>query len=715
MEKDIWVELPIQLRAAPDPLGIYDPITGELLEDTATPDVQVLAYTNQNGYYAEEKLALRVSSGRGISGLVDHAGYEILSYEGNRGEASEMLSRMGWATVYRFEIEISDTSRTRLFVKQGLYGAAPDFETGYSDNIPGVKLYSRLLSVSKATAFTLFVVDKENNSTAVAFNITNVGEAPFATAVKIPQADRETVRVYVLPPEGEGVTDFEVYSLDTGVQVLLDEDTASDYNGHYYVVYSENDDYLINYRYKYNGTLIEHKLDASIYEINRREIALASGGIKWSENKAFEATPQDVTVQVTLTEAVKELQVVGTYDESIVTYQIAGNTVLVTYKDNHGAITMNCIANNGSLVTVILDAVTNVDKSAPEIKVASKELAANGKSLVLTLTSDERAIFREGGYVGELKSDSLYYYTRVITENDTYFYHFTDMAGRVTALEVEITELVKDGLVMQYSLSAEGTDVVTDPGTLEVRVGDLVYLNPSRDATARLGESEETALKAGEWTPIAITEAMGGGLPYLVAEDQFGNVLTQQLSRVVIPDGTAPEVVIDRYVLAVKVGTDPDELRTLLLANFSAFDDDTNMTYDVEFPADTTLTGVFNVVYKATDSAGNVGRATGRLRIMAGAEPMVRIDNEDVYRDATHILKTDANGRLVVDVEGRSYSVSIKSGIKTVAQMKIGSTVLATNVTGTEPIELGELEKGYHTLCILTQDRDYFRLILYVE
>ena len=715
LSKDIWAQLPFELREVPDPLGIYDPVTGERLEDTETPNIQILAYSNQNGYYAEEQLALRVISGRGSNSLATHEDYKLFEYVGNRGEASELLAQMGWATVYRFEVEIADMSRTRLFVKEGLYGAAPDYETGYSDNINGVKLNSRLLSVSAPAAFTLFVVDKENNSTAVAFNITNVGDAPFASTVKIPEADGEAVRVYVLPPEGEGVTDFEVYSLDTGVSVLLDEDTASDYHGHYYVRYTDNDDYTVNYRFKYNGTPIEQRVDTSIIEINRREIALEAGGIKWSDNALLEATDQAVTAQIHLTEAVAELQVVGTYSTDSVSFEIAGNLVRVTYNDNHAPITLICIADNGTSVTVSLAEVKNIDRSAPVITVAGRELAANGKSLLLTLTSNERAIFREGGYVGEVKSDNLYYYTRTITQNGTYTYHFTDMAGAVTEFEVTVTEIVGDALVIQYSTASDGAGAVTDPATLEVSVGDVVYVNPSRNVTAQMSGGDEIELTAGTWTPIEITDTMGGILPYLVAEDAYGNVLTQQFSKVRIPDGTAPTLVIERHVLSVKVGTDREEVKAALLANLTAFDDDTALTYDVEFPEDMSLTGVFNVVYVATDTAGNQGKATGKLRIIGGDEPVVWVDGEEVYRDATVILKATADGSLTVDVGGRTYTVSIKSGIKTVAQMKIGSTTLVANAKDGEPISLKGLAKGYYTVCILTQDRDYFRLILYVE
>ena len=715
LTEDIRVELPVTLLPIPDPLGIYDPVTGERLEDHTSPNVQVMAYSNQNGLYTVDPLILRVVGSADSAAFSENEGFTVLEYVGNRGEATDLLAGLGWASAYRFEVAISDTSRTRLFIKEGLYGEAPDYETGSSDDVPGVKLYSRLLTVTSPSAFTLFVVDKENNATAIAFDVSNVGAAPLATALKVPMEDGRTVRVYALPPQREGIENFIVTSPDPSVQVLLDEDANSPYYGLYYAEYAENDDYELNYAYTYEGSEVTDILRTTVFEVNRREIALAPGGIKWSSNKALEATSSSVTVQITLTERVAELRTPNGYDESVVRYEISGNVVLLTYTDNHEALTLICVADNGSQVTVELDGVTNVDQSAPDIRVVSRELAANGKSLVLTLSSSERAVFREGSYVGTLGEDGLYYYTRTIVDNGTYVYHFTDMAGHETVMEIEITELVKDPLTAAYSLTEDGQDAVSDPSLLSLMVGDTIYVKPSRAVTAQLNDGEEMELFADAWTALVISSHVGGILPYLVMEDAFGNVLTHQFSQIAVPDGTPPVVAVTLGVIAVKAGTDRAEIEALLLSNFTAFDDDDAITYAVEFPEDVSLTGVFNVTYKATDSAGNVGVETGKLRILAGAEPIVQIDGTSVYRDATHRIKAGEDGMLTVDVEGRSYNVYIKSGIKTVAQMKIGSTVLAANATGTEPIHPGELASGYYTVCILTQDRDYFRLILYVE
>ena len=57
--------------------------------------------------------------------------------------------------------------------------------------------------------------------------------------------------------------------------------------------------------------------------------------------------------------------------------------------------------------------------------------------------------------------------------------------------------------------------------------------------------------------------------------------------------------------------------------------------------------------------------------------------------------------------------VKIKSGIRTEAQMKDGITV--TDYTKEENVSLGQLEAGIYTVCIITQERDYFKILISVE
>ncbi len=715
IDYEIPIYLPVTLRPTEDPLGIFDPITGEKIEDTETPGVQILAYSNLNGYFTEKKLAIQVESARNSNIMYDRNGYTVFEYSGNIGSSDELLKELGWSTSFRFEIEINDRSTTRIFVKSGLYADAPDFDKGYSDSIDGVTLNSRILDVKKAAKFTLFIVDRENNYTAIPFNITNIGDAPVPSVEKV-AIGHERVRIYVIPPSEAGISGFTVTSLDTGVTVGTESDIQSKYYGIQYVEYKDNDDYIINYGFTFNGVPVEGSVSATVIEINRDDIALESGGVKWSDNKSAEVTVNNVTAELTFTHTVAELKTVGTVDGDKVKFEISGNKVYVTYLDNYGQIELVAEADNGTRVPVILDSVSNIDRAAAVIELVSKTLAENGRSLTITMRSNERALFREGGYVGERGEDGYYYYTRRVTENKTYKYIFADMTGLLTEFEVEVTEIVDEELTMQFSKSPAGEGAVSDPATLELKIGDFIYVNPSRDVTVSFNGGAGIEAKSGEWTEILISETAGGRFPYVQAIDAYGNILTEQFSQIEIPDGTAPTISIIKYVYSIVVNADRAEVEAALLQNFNAYDDDPDITYAVEFPEDLSTTGVVAVKYIATDSAGNRAEASGRLRIASGEEPWVYVNGEQIDRDASAILKSGEGCTLKVDAGGRPYKITIKEGVKTVAQMKIGSTDVTEYTATTEEIALPTLKSGtYYTLCILTQDRDYFRIIIYVE
>ncbi|MBE6547598.1 MAG: hypothetical protein E7667_01790 [Ruminococcaceae bacterium] len=705
IEHDITVALDIELYPTPDPLGLN-------VEDKETPNVQVLAYANRGGYYFESKLALQLENARHSTALVDYKNYKVFEFVGARANASELIKYVGWSTSYRFEIETVDMSRVRLFIKEGLYASPPDYETGISDVIEGVELNSKLLTVTKNAKFTLFVVDSKNNASSIAFDVNNLGEAPIPEIVKVTVSNDE-IRGYIIPPED--VLDFEIIGT---MGVKTDLDTSSDYFGYSYIEYTSNDNYTVSYTLEYNGVKVNGSIDVSITEINLREISIVDNGIVWSANKASEATPHNITATVALTEEVKEIKIVGEYDEDVLSFYISGNQVILTYKENHPEVEFRCYAENGSSVTVRLDAVENIDRSAPEIKVVSKELAANGKSLILTLSSNERAIFKEGGYFGEAITDengnTLYYYTRKITANGIYSYTFSDVSGIMTTVEVEITEIVTDELEVQYSTSIDGNDPQSDPSTLDLMIGDKVYLNPNRDATVEMSGGDTVMIKKGEWNEITIPDAFGGLLPYFVITDEYGNALTHQFSMIEVPDTTAPDIVVAKKIYSIRVGADREQIERELLANFAAYDDDGGeVTLSVKFTENIDMIGVTEVEYIATDSAGNSASVKEKLRITSIYEPEVYYGEQKLSRGDGLIVSADSAPDLVVNCNGVAYAVKIKSGIRTEAQMKDGITV--TDYTKEENISLGQLEKGIYTICIITQERDYFKILISVE
>ncbi len=697
---DITATLDITLYEIPDPLG-------KIEEDKESPNVQLLAYSNLNGVYSEERLALQLENARNSNALNDYPGYTNLEFLGNRADTNEILDILGWSTSYRFVIETVDMSRTRIFIKQGLYADAPDYETGISDSIDGVHLNSKLLTITKNAKFSLFVVDASNNYSSIAFDVTDVGEAPSPDIVKVPLTN-ELVRAYIVAPEG--AEEFEIIG---SITVGYESDIESEYYGRPYVEYSDNDYYTVNYRMLYNGVTIESAIDLTVDEINLREISLI-GGVEWSANNNLEATNKDIIATVCFTENVKELFVLGEYNSDAVSFMIAGNTVSAIYSDNHPEITLEFVSESGSFVQVSFGAVTNIDKGAAVLDITERTLAKNGKSVTVTIVADERVISKEGGFAGE-EIDGKYYFTKTLTANGLYTFSFSDMTSNISQISVEITEIVTEELSAEYSLSSDGASAVSTPEELEVMIGDSVYIKPVRYAIATLSDGTTVELPADAWTEITIPEIFGGIQPYIILIDEYGNVLTHQFSKIEVPDTTAPDVVINKTVYSVRVGTDRAVVESELLANFAAFDNEEGeIQLSVQFTEEMSVTGVSTVKYIATDASGNTTVKEGKLRITSIYEPVVHYGEIKLSRDDGVIVESGEDIKLLVDCAGLSYRVVIKEGIRTAAQMKEGVTEI-TDYTLDGELVLGGLESGIYTICIINQNRDYFRIIISVE
>ena len=705
------VKIPVSLEYSIDfeLREVIDPLAQITVSDA--PSVKISAFKEDRGYFVDARLALILEpSGIGDS-IIEGDGFTY-KYSGKRVNASVFLSKLGWGSTYRFLAEVSFGGAYRTFIKQGIYSEAPDYETGMSDAVDGVTLNGRLITVEKNAEFTFFVVAKNGNYTSVVFNVTDIGEAPRPTTVKLP-VDNKTVKVYIIKPDG--VTDFVVAPADVGLKVKTDAE--GDYAGVPYVEYDKNDDYLINYSFTFEGETVQGKLDASVYEIRVREMK-QSGVIAWSANKALEATDKEISATLSFSEVISGVEVIdGSVDSSKVKISHSGKQVNINFLDNHSGFTVKISSAYGDVV-VTIGAVDNIDRVAPEVVELSRELSRDGKKLILTLATSERAVFREGGYIGAQSKDEdgneIYVFTREITQNGSYTYHFTDMSGIESSITVEVNEIVDKELGVFFSIDKNKDTAIADPTSLTLKAGDKVYLFATRDVKVSFNGGDEVDVKRDEWFEITLEESVGGASPYVTVTDVYGGLVVRQFSQVIPKDVDAPVVTVFKNVITVKAGSDRTEVEKLLLANVSAQDKDPELTYSVEFAEDISISGSHEVTYTVTDSNKNKTVASCRLRIVSGSEPEVTINGASVDRDGSYYVSDGEALELIIDVGGQPYCVYTETGIKTVAQTKIGSTDLTNGYVKDSTLNIGALERGYHTIIIQTQSRDYFRIIIYV-
>lgn len=710
LKEDIKVLLDVVLYEVPELEFSVD-------NDTETPNVQVLSYAKLQQAYSEKRLALALIAQRNSKAPMEHDGYETFRYVGNRANMSEILKRIGWSTEYRFEIETVDSSRIRLFVKEGLYAEAPDYATGKSDKIDGVVLNSKLLTVTKNAQFTLFVVDKFDNVSSIAFDISNLGEIPAPSVVKVPDPDDKTVvRVYLLAPVEVPEENFAINATLTQQTPKTDMDPESPYYGREYIEIVTNDDHPIYYTMTYENQQFDGFADVSVYEIDVDEIVLKE--INWSDNKVFEATAGDVTADIIFTKDISDITMTSLFDSDTVSFITAGNTLRVTYTANHPAISFKVYAGNGTYTEVVLDAVNNIDRSAPKITLVSDELAADGKSLTLVLAANERTSFKEGnGRWGDetvVDGVTYFYYYITITENKKYTFTFADMSGIRTVFEYTANKLVLSPLSAQYNTAPSDESAVDDPGKLDLGVGDTVYIKLNRSVNAEISQKAELlSIAAGEWFSLVIPEGAAGIPPYIVYTDEYGNSLVHQFAKMEFPDVNPPEIIVNKPTYPVAEGTELEAIKLQLIGNFTVFDDgEGEIQKSVEIIGDVGAMGLLDVKYIAVDSAGNKTEVYGKLRITSVYEPVITIGETRILRDEGINLKSGENITLNIDTKGIAYKVIIASGKRTAAQLKTLEPLYAYNTGKTA--ELGVLENGFYTVLIVTEQREYFRILLAV-
>ncbi len=709
--EDITVTLPVTIvETAPFVPGLgeedYIPV------DEESPEVQLLAYTQQNGLYIDTQLMLRATNSE-YSYLQDHYGYTVYETATPRAATTEFVNALGWGSAYRFQLEAFDISKYSFIIKEGVYAETPEYGAE-SDTIEGVSLVGRQLTVTEAAEFTLFAVDENGFATAIPLDLSNIGVAPIPGTVKVPVEGG--VRIYLTEPVcGDGQSASDLTIAPSGYEASVDNDADSEYYGLSYITVDRNGIYNINYSYMYTfdadkaPTKIEGTVSERVIEIRSDKIYLV-GSIKWSANAASPITNSNITATMQFSQHVKEIQVPAELVDDI-EVRINGTLVTVRYSANCEAVTLTVISAGGTTTTVDLAAVSNIDKVAPTLSVKGQELSSDGRTVSVTLHSDEAAILAKLGSYGT-EADGGYDYTLTVKANGTYTYTFADMAGNISAISVTVSNIIDTDLKLEYS--KDGVDFVDDALSLSLSIGDSIYVKANRDSNISINGGESISAAAGEQVELTITAGMSGLWPIIRAEDAYGNVVLGQLGQVKLPDVKAPVVDLINSIVIVKVGTTASELEAILRSNVTASDIDASLSYSFEYELDLNVAGNCQVTYKVSDSSGNETSVYGILRVAAADEPTVKVNGDIVVRDTIYVAEGDSI-ILSVDTLGEPYSVVYKNGLKSVGQMKIGATDLVRNATSTDEIILPFEESGYYTVCIITQGRDYYRIQIYVE
>lgn len=663
------------------------------VSDTVAPSVSVLAYIMQNNTAINKHLILESYDDKtqfANPTLPPYDGYDVVN------NSLEFMEKLGWASHYRMNVNVSDQNNTRLILKNEIVDTPPKYSDS-SDIVDGVTLSGRTLDIYKNATFTLFAVDQFDNATKVDFIIKDLGDSPTPTIVQNVSEDLKTVKVNLIPPQDENFTNL----------IMTNEQAQCDSDGIYYLELTENKTEKITYSYDYYGVNQTGEETVKITAIDKGAPIKVSE--KWSQNVNSEITNKDITVQLEFDKNIKkaEFETSNGYKPKI---ERINNRITLTYDNTAEKLNLICTGVNNESVKVEIREVNNIDKTKPiittEVKISDDYRVAD-----INFVSDKEVVFREGGKIGTE-------FTKAVYENGEYTYNFTDKAGNASVITVNVDQFPEKPLNLKFSLESSGAnsvDLPQDLGTL--KVGDIFYIKASSQCDVQWGGEENTTTVSDlEWTKFVIKEDTAGLQPTLIASDQYSRTRIYQFMQIDIADKKAPTIRLNNNTVNISLDIKNDEIEKILKDNIVVSDnvtdkDKINISISYEKP---TNANKVKVTYYATDEAGNVGKKIGYIYFYSGNLLEISVNGDMIFNDEV-IETTLGEQSFIVKSGGEAYTVSYKEGIKTTGQMKIGATKLAKGKKDEIPVVFTPSKSGYYTICINTQSRETYRFVLYVK
>ena len=597
-------------------------------------------------------------------------------------------------------------------------------ETTQSAAIDGVVQNGKNITITKNVNFVL-AVRAGNEVIAMPLTMDNIhqlGEVDLIYAT----LDRFSRRVY-FDPHGQDIK----LTNTTGIAV---ENEHEQYRGYYYHDFHQNGDFIFYYE---DAAGNKGNITASVRDLVAANVEPAApirwwpyhvgtvDGVPAPDETQLIQTPvnYDVTAQIPYNMNITEAALYydngsggtgGPVPENIASLNISLDTVHITYRQNAEKTVLCVFGENGSDHILPIQAVSVIDKTAPEVShnyaagetmVQSKEIAFTPKEEVLCDT------YPSAEYYSESNPMKV-----TVTESGDYTYVFRDKAGNQTSVTVTVTDVDSAAPVLKFKLDDSGKEYDSwDALRKEHEVTDItkIYLQANEDATLRFQENN-ISLNAGEWMDVAITH---NGIYGMSVTDKAGNVTITSLAGIRIPDEDAPALFITPSRIGVHMGISEEELEKALRTGVTVSDNETpsdeiTVTMD-KSKLDITKKGVYEVYYTATDSSGNTGTGTRSVTVIGADDLTLMINGSLAAPMGTMVLDsgivtfevgnlTESNGFF------EPYTIYVKKGFLTMGQMKNNSNKVQNNQA-----EL--YGSGFYTVYVVAQERRQYLTYLYIE
>ena len=700
--KPVTVTLPDELVMMPYETPV--PEEGEEREDKDAPGISAEVYAVYDGM-AEYKTSWNPDSD---------------SFE-------EIAEDIGYTGGYKIKYTLFDQSKSKIVVLKGLNASAKDVTyDSSSQKIDGVKVSENdgTVIITKKCSITVVAVDEKGNKVSHSYAPSKFDtEKPTVTVKKVGKSfTLMRLQFYTDDNTDAKNQNGTIVPVTTGLKMGLDEDGY-----YYYKEITNNGTYNTTFKDKSgNRTTVTTKIteidnQAPTIKVSSWSPCYTNDGKAYEKLAPTEPVNTSVTLSLDFDKTVSELKVFyqkgdtwvedkNTFSKTFI--ELGGRTAKVEFNNKVlGIVKVVATSPNGMSNEITdIDLVGIIDKTAPKVTFTQK---TENNTVKVIYKADEKVLVTGCDYDTTYGANTEIPFT--IKENGTYQLTFTDMAGNVT--EKTITVNTIDETPPSVFAVGMPEDYVT-PENCKVKVtmsekGTITFQGKDYSVNAPVDANKDGKYVGDEldWITLPINS---NGSYQIKATDEAG-LVSYKLLEIKYVDEVAPHIQFNKSVISVSQGTSVKELKEMLL------DDNTFILWDnVDLAPQITIKnmlsenqlkvqGIYEVTYVLTDSAGNKRNVNRYVKVISSANLKVRANGELMTSCDTTVL-FDSNVDITLEKSkrvGESFKIYYKEGIRKAGSMK--------NAKVSKNGKLTDLGKGFHTLYIVTQNKESYLTYLYIS
>ena len=639
------------------------------------------------------------------------------------------------AQSYKLVLDIDDETDTKIVVQETGTAAPTSYEAVETGSTAtNISVSGNAIIIDENKTFDVHIIDEFNNVTSViGINIHDAidKEAPKYSVTYIVSDDKKSVRALFLPENP--LEELEViYPLESMESIKLESSVQGEDGiylvDRYFHTFTENGTKTFNYKDEYGN---KGNVEASVQGFSNIELKVSSE--EWlttGEAPTSESTKinKDIVVKLNLSKKVSNVALYE-YDATKengkgalldattpVSMNFTDLSVYITYTGNvdKWLVVELTEAENGKVVYyTIKHTVECIDKAAPVITVKSAELAENKRFMTITFEADENVVLSESVKVDKQTKKAVFgeTHTWMARDNKEKVLHFVDEAGNVTEYTVtENSAVDMTTLTAVYSATEDHTDETTNPAQdFAVEAGDSIWIKTNKAVEVAFDDGASTSVSANSWTELVLPETEGVYMIKLT--DSNTKEVSYKTLSVQVKDSLAPDITLESNTIVLEENVAVAEMINAIRSGVSIWDnkDGEISTYEVAGYPQSVESGLYELTYRTSDSAGNVTSIDRTLYIM----------DEDMTVLYVNGIPALPFGRTVLEERDLSFetngfgdesllTIKIRSGIKSAGQMKRYTKTI-------ENMETSVSEGGFYTIYVRTQERAEYVTYLYVE